>query len=489
MNPQLRNALVVLFAAAVAVAAGIDVASENYGWIGLLALGAIAAILTRTLALPTDVIVLGMVMFGYLVGNRGFAQLMPSPGVPLLPAEGALLIAGSWALVASAYEKRLPFRRDPLNWAVLAWLVLGSARVIFDVRLFGFLALRDFATIYYAAFFFLAQRASELPQARRYLMVCALLGCTLLPPLAALYEVVPELFYPVRIHGMPLLLYKGDLALMFTAGAAVLLFHWALGLGRAWLSLYPVAIGTFVFARESRASILGSLLVLGLLTVHRRWRYPAVLMGTLAAGAAIILALATLTNNDWAEQRLATVSAHLDSIINPVRSVSTVSDESAYKWDNNRFRLVWWKSVMQETLERSPAIGLGFGHDLAHGFLQAYNPEMADEFTARSPHNIALTALGRLGLAGLAVWLGLVGCVLAETWRSLRSDPTPLHWGVWGMLTIILVTAHLQVVLEGPMAAVPFWIILGLASGSMRSAHTPPTAAAESGDLPPQNKP
>lgn len=476
MNPRLRNALVLLFAAAVAVAAGIDIANESYGWIGLAALVTTAAVLTRALHLPADVIVLGMVMFGYLVGNRGFAQLMPSPGVPLLPAEGALIITGAWAFVASAYEKRLPFRRDLLNWAVLAWLVLGSARVLFDVRPFGLLAMRDFAMIYYAAFFFLAQRMSESPAARRYLLTCALLGCALLPPLAALYEVVPEAFHELRIHGTPLLLYKGDLALMFTAGAAVLLFHWALGMGRSWLLIYPVALGALVFARESRASILGSVVVLGLLAANRRWTYPALLTGTLAAGAAVILALATLTNNDWAEQRLDTVSAHLSSIVNPVRGVNTVSDEGAYKWDNNRFRLVWWKSVFQETVERSPAIGLGFGYDLAHGFLQAYNPEMADEFTARSPHNIALTALGRLGFAGLAVWLCLVGCVLIEAWRSFRFDPAPSHWGVWGLLVIVLLTAHLQVVLEGPMGAVPFWTLLGLASGSMRGASHPPAS-------------
>jgi len=29
---------------------------------------------------------------------------------------------------------------------------------------------------------------------------------------------------------------------------------------------------------------------------------------------------------------------------------------------------------------------------------------------------------------------------------------------------IILITAHFQVVLEGPMGAVPFWVLLGLAS-------------------------
>ena len=53
------------------------------------------------------------------------------------------------------------------------------------------------------------------------------------------------------------------------------------------------------------------------------------------------------------------------------------------KGDNNRFRSVWWRTVVAETLAENPAFGLGFGHDLARNFLREFNPEMADDFTAR----------------------------------------------------------------------------------------------------------
>ena len=40
----------------------------------------------------------------------------------------------------SALRGTLPIRRDLLNYVILLWLAAGSLRVLFDVRLFGFVA-------------------------------------------------------------------------------------------------------------------------------------------------------------------------------------------------------------------------------------------------------------------------------------------------------------------------------------------------------------
>jgi O-antigen ligase len=120
----------------------------------------------------------------------------------------------------------------------------------------------------------------------------------------------------------------------------------------------------------------------------------------------------------------------------------------------------------------NPALGLGFGYDLARGFLQEYNPDMAEDFTARSPHNVLLSALGRMGLVGLGLFLLLLGVLFSRTWRVLRnpeSDATQV--ALWAGIWTIIVSAHLGVVLEGPMGAVVFWSLLGLAD-SYRSAPT-----------------
>ncbi len=466
MNPRLRHVLIAVGCSILAVWIGANVADEELMWPTLFVLVTAAAVLSRLFHLSVDIIALGMVLFGYLVGNRGFAQLMPSPYVPLLPAEAALLLAGGWALVACAHERRLPWQSDLLNWCVLGWLVAGTARILFDVRTYGFEAVRDFATVYYATFFFLAQRLANRPDARRYLLGALIAGCLLLPPLAALYEVIPEFFFDyLRIRGIPVLLYKGDLVYMFEAAGAVLLFHWARGRHRYWAWPYAVVLFLLVLTKESRASIVGALVAIGLLALARRWAYPVVQAVAGFVAVAVIFVVASLWGNGWAQGKLNTVQAHLRSIVDPVASVSHYSDESAYKWDNNRFRLIWWRSVALETWQTNPVFGLGFGHDLARNFLQEYNPDMADDFTARSPHSIAMTAFGRMGAAGLLVWLMFCGAVVWQTWRALRRDGQPLEWGLWCALLTILIAANFGVVLEGPMGAVPFWIMLGLANG------------------------
>ncbi|HXS31522.1 MAG TPA: hypothetical protein VN755_11865, partial [Steroidobacteraceae bacterium] len=141
----------------VAVLLGWRVAEGAYALPALASVVLVGAAAMRFTRLPLDVIVLGVLLIGYIDGNRGFAQLMPYPGIPLLPAEIGLAIAVGWRGLRCAFERRLPFRRDPLNWAILAWLVVGTTRVLFDVPRFGLLAIRDYAVVYYAAFFFLAQ--------------------------------------------------------------------------------------------------------------------------------------------------------------------------------------------------------------------------------------------------------------------------------------------------------------------------------------------
>ena len=143
------------------------------------------------------------------------------------------------------------------------------------------------------------------------------------------------------------------------------------------------------------------------------------------------------------------------------------SDTSSTKGDNNQFRLVWWKSVAEETLATAPVMGQGFGADLTRGFLMEYYATSNEEFSARSPHNIFITTLGRMGLVGVAVLLAIYfvqGRITARVAREARTDPTrqdamTLQAAVW----VVMVSSCLGVVLEGPMGAIPFWIMLGLA--------------------------
>ena len=106
------------------IAAGAILAAVWLGWMiaeganlvpALLACLALLGCLTQLIRVSLGAMMLGVVLFGYLVGNRGFAQLMPIPAIPILPAELVLGVAGAWVIVQCAFAQRLPFRRDALN--------------------------------------------------------------------------------------------------------------------------------------------------------------------------------------------------------------------------------------------------------------------------------------------------------------------------------------------------------------------------------------
>lgn len=497
MNPRLRYAVTVLICAAVAVCVGFQIAGGELVSMDLpgavtgaaLVLSA-GAICVRLLKLPFDAILCGWLIIGYIVGNRGFAQLMPTPGIPLLPAEIALLVAGGWRCVLAAFARRLPIARDPLNWAVLAWLVAGTARLLFDVRGYGFVAIRDYAVVYYAAFFFLAQDMARDPAARRYLFGCLVASCTLLGPVFALYSALPDLFFRyLTLHGVPLIFYKGDLLNTFFAIGSLAIFLAAPARLRPWSDLAGIGMFIWVAAGDNRASFVGLLFATLLLVLARRWRYPLWQGASATLGLLTLLTLATVANNTWAERKLAGIADRALSVVDFTGERVYRSREGFHKGDNNRFRLIWWRNVVEQTWSEGPVFGVGFGADLAAGFLQEYYPESGEEFTARSPHNVFLTVFGRMGAVGLLVWLAVVTCIARQGWRALRHVDDPVGWALWCSLAVMLTSATFGVVLEGPMGAVPFWILLGIANARLRAyaeeeemagAQTTPTPAPKS---------
>ena len=479
MNPALRNALITLACSALAVWLGFDIAEGSYRWPALFGSVALAAVCVRLWRLPFDVIVIGWIIIGYIVGNRGFAQLMPIPEAPLLPAEAALALALGWRFVLSARERALPIKRDPLNGLVLAWLLVGTARIPFDVPRFGLLAVRDYAMIYYAAFFFIAQHMAREAPARRYLIGCVLVASVAVLPIFELATAFPGFFLSTfTVKGSPLVYFKGDLAMTFIAVGGVLIFHTAAGRWRYLAWPLAAAILPYVVSSDSRAALLGAVLAAMMLALARRPRLLA-WQGSALLLAGIVVTCLALFNVTWAERKIEGVYHRVQSIVDVSGTRAYETEDNSMKGDNNRFRLVWWRNVAVETLRTNPTFGLGFGHDLAAGFVREYYPESGEEFATRSPHNIAVTAFGRLGLVGVLVWAALCFEIVRRTWRAMHASPEPLGWALWSAVLMILVSATFGVVLEGPMGAVPFWVLLGLAAAGG------PAAAA----LPPETRP
>lgn len=470
MDPRLRTLLFGLAASALAVWVGITLANEEHFIATLSAALAGWAVLSWTRGPRAEAWLLGFLFFGYVIGNRGFAQLAPVPGVPLFLSELGLAIVLALVALRGALQREFPLRRDWLNGLLLLWLALGLGRVGWDVRIYGFLALRDFALVYYALYFFAVQALARHAPSRAVLSGALRVTFAVLPLIGVLATLFPDFFLRnLLVEGVPLIFYKGDLLATFLFAGYILLlpagrFDWRQDWWRGLAAVLSLLLG---LALISRASMLGLVIALGWLAWSGRWRPARVLAAVCAAGLLGVTAYSLLQKKDFTQTNAYALYEAVASVGDFSGTGRYQSTQSSDKGDNNRFRLIWWKNVAQETLATSPVFGLGFGADLARGFLAEYYPTGEMDFTARSPHNVFLTTLGRMGLVGAAVLLAIYWVQTRSTARVAResrhdpalTDAMTLQAAVW----VVMVSACLGVVLEGPMGAIPFWIMLGLA--------------------------
>jgi len=481
LSPAWRNRLVAAAAVLVAVLIGSDIANGALLLPTTCAGTLVALTVVRLQKVSFAALLLGLAIFGYVVGNRGFAQLSLARNVPLLPAEFVLLVAGALLLLRSAQEHRLPLQRDWLNIAILVWIVVSSVRVFFDVRTFGVMALRDYAMIYYAGFFFLGQEAARDPAGRRFLwrsLAAATVVLAILYPLFARFP--DEVMNAIRIRSVPLFFLKADLAGTFMAVGAVMFFlafeerHWKWALGVSLL-----LIGSTIVT-NNRASMLGLMVASATLALAGRWRFIATQAVAGAVAAIVILFAAYVGNRSWHDTPLGGLYERVVSLGDPLGRRTYSAEDAADKGDNNRFRAVWWRAVFDEAVEGGPWVGLGFGHDLAARFVREYYPDAADDFSVRSPHNVLLTIFARTGLVGFMPFAVIVGVLFVRMVREARAAVSE-KTAFWCCASVILVSACFGVVLEGPMGAVVFWTVLGVASGAPGGEQA--TASAEAAEV------
>jgi len=474
LAPQWRTRFFAVGAAAIAIWLGIAIAQEDFFWPSITAGVLLLFLLARCQPLPLGTLLLGGAIIGYIVGNRGFAQVTLMSSFPLLPAETVLLLGGGILLAQSAWRHELPFRRGPLNVILLTWIAVGTIRVGFDFREFGFVALRDFAVVYYAAFFYLAEEAARDARAGRFLQNVVLASSVVLLGVYCIYDNIPEFFLNhFTFRGMPLIFYKGDLVGTFLAVGSVLFFLRFEEKKRWWNLVLSLALAGAVLATDNRASLLGLGAATAWLAIGGRWKFAAVQAAAGVGAATTILLFATAMNIPWDRTPLFGVYEMAVSIADPSGSQHYRGSETFNKGDNNLFRTVWWQAVIDETIEGNPYVGLGFGHDLADRFVREYYPENSEEFSTRSPHNVLVTIFARMGAAGLAVFLAAMAVIAVRTWRAVRAGPREA--APWCAVWVMFMSACFGVVLEGPMGAVVFWTMLGVAYASSTAPKDSPS--------------
>lgn len=417
---------------------------------------------------------LALILIGYILGNRSFAQLSLTSGIPLLPAEAALACGLVVLVYRGARSQVKGIATEPVAFAVVAWIALGSARIWPDFQRYGFMAVRDYAVVYYGLFFFLARALASHPPSLR-LMKRAVIGALALLPAAFLTLSHHRAGYWIP-EGM-LIFYKEDIvAALLVAGVFISFVRLE---GSPWLQTAAVAAlqAVLVGIQSSRAAVVA----LGLSSVWwciaRRWAYVRV-QTIILTSAALLLATGALVNaGGRSSGRLEEITQRIVSITDISGRTTYENEEHGYLSDNNRFRMIWWQQVAKEVFETSPVLGLGFGYDLSRGFVRAYDQDFGENFGARSPHSILFTALGRMGLVGLIAWLAIAVSMAIATLRAIRPPGRDgleaLGW--WSATWALMVSSCFGVVLEGPMGAVLFWTLLGIAVRE-GPANPPPAA-------------
>ena len=129
-------------------------------------------------------------------------------------------------------------------------------------------------------------------------------------------------------------------------------------------------------------------------------------------------------------------------------------------------------------------MGAGFGTDLTAPLESQFGVQTDDRGRpVRSPHNILVTLFARTGVVGLGLWLAFQGTWFARIFHALRharavglDDEADLLLWLAGYVLLVLVSATLGVVLEGPYGAIPYFLLVGM---SLRYA-TDLMAVAES---------
>jgi hypothetical protein len=473
-RPFLRALMVIVpgFLAALYLAAQLghgDIPLVAYFLIGVAVL---ITVKFSTRYIRLEALVLGVLLFGYIVGQSGFGHFSFSAQRGIYLGEIGLVICSAAILTRLAFTRERIVPKQPLAWGILGLMLIGALRFIYDIRtsMNQMDVVRDFATIYYAAFFFIALNICRHSGSRLFLQrtITVALVCAIF--VSSVFFVVPSSLNYLIVHGRPFIEPRADLTGSFMGFACILFFFKSQRSWRFGWTLLSFAAFVALLLPLSRATFLGFAAALMLLMLSGQGRFLLNLAIFCVVGV-MILTPVVLSVKSAGETTYATMLRDkILSIVEPFGSkrtfASEVGDASA---GNNEFRAAWWQSVIDETNEKSPVIGLGFGYDLAKRFLLSYTAAINRyEFDTRSPHSILLTIYGRMGIIGILTFFVVAFYILRSALRcanAVRNDKTPaIDIALWCGVIAILITSSFGVMLEGPMAAIVFWSLLGMAS-------------------------
>lgn len=443
-------------------AAGV-VAATSFGLelVAALLIALVTLGLWRYARIPVFAIATLTVWSGYVLFSHDFADLHFSVGpLPIYVGEILLMVTLPWALMRIHAAQVL---RNPFFIALFAWMGYCAVRLLAGGIAYGVDALRDSAIWYYGLFAivgYVVWRCLSRTAWTRFFGV--LFSALLLLTIAS---------FGSEALDLPLKVPREDV-LAATLIAAANFFLLALRTGRYLglrLVISSIAIG-LMLPLEVRSATVGVLLLLAIFAIQRRWSTLAAMIA-IPTVAFALLALINVplsgrvggnTAGDLLNRQLTVISLAIDGRVaanDPALPHDATSGTAVWRYN-------WWTALIGDTLStpEKALFGVGFGTDITW-------PLGIDQSNAerplRSPHNIAVNIFTRTGTVGLALWLAMLGAWLWVVLRFIRvgdsADSDYLLWMATYAVTILTV-ALFGVVLEGPFAAIPFFLLMGMAA-------------------------
>ncbi|MEM6325648.1 MAG: O-antigen ligase family protein [Bacteroidota bacterium] len=424
---------------------------------------------------PGDVwiAVLAVLLFLYAFVGKSAAYI----GVPPLFI-GEVVLASGLAVSLLARRPQTYFV-IPAMWVsvlLMAWVAIRTLPYIGE---FGFDAPRDAMIAGYILFAFLtAGFIMERPERLRWLMekyrilVVAVCAATWLVYLV--YRINPEIF--------PILAWSGNDTRMMEHKPGDLLVHLAgitcflvLRFKKPTpLLLALLIVGTAAMMVGNRGGMLGYVLAMALFAVLKP---RGATFGKLAYVGAFLIILGLLVDTNSIKVNEGNRNLSVEQIWENVRSIFGSSDDRVLN-DTVEWRTTWWTRIVNYTFFGEYRWhGKGFGRNIAteDGF------RVDQQGSLRSPHNATMTMLARGGVTGASLWL-LVHALwfwsMLRGWFTAKTRGLREWQGFFATCMAFWLAAHVNssfdVYLEGPMGAIWFWSVAGLAAAGTKLIETHP---------------
>ena len=416
--------------------------------------------------------VLAACLLGYALLGRAFAYL----GVPPVFI-GEVMLAAGLVLVAFSPQRRRVFVASPMLWgaALLAWVVV---RTVPYVGTYGLDALRDAMVAGYMLFAVVAvglvtarpERLRDLVVRYRWLVVTV---GTVGWALYLVYRINKDVFptIPWAPHVYVVENKPGDLVIHMAGITAFVVLGWR----RASPLLLAVLVaGTGAAMAGGRGGMVGFFLGMAAFTVLKPAKAQ---FGRLAYVGVLLVIIGVTVDTSGMQINEGNRSLSVEQLWENVKSVFGQSDQAMLK-TTTEWRMEWWTDIVEYTvLGDYRWQGKGFGLNLATD--DGFQVEATEAL--RSPHNVHLTYLARAGVPGLVLWAMLqISWVWAvfRAWLDARSRRLDGWMGFYAFCSVYwigaLVNATFDVYLEGPMGAVWFWTVFGLALAGTHVQQTHP---------------